>query len=466
MKGGKRIQKDSWIRYGSLAILIVVFLITFFVFGYSKYPDTKTYIKMATDREPVYPLILLLFRKIFSFAGENSYLYAVSLFQNLLMAFGIWYTAMGIRKWFSLKTFGTGFVIAVLIAPNYLTHFFSKSGLILSCSILSEGISLSLFMLFLSFLLKSVFEEKYRNRSLILTAVFSVLCTLTRSQMMFTLVVVFLVGIFLGKKRSKAFLRSIGILGASFAAVFLIGHLYIYGVYGVFTGNTNGMHTLSVNFIYIGDPEDAEAMENPDEAGLYREVLRQSEEEGYHLKNEKQSVIDRALAQEDAHDKMKFDVIRPVFKAYFKETGLTDSLKKAAERDRISKEWIKTLLPGHFGQYATGVFCYAVVGLIRSVAFVHPALNFFALLCYVGAVALFIVSWRRKGWNRSTAFMSIVLLCILGNVSIVSLVIMPLSRYMIYNLPFFYIALFLAARELFALNKDRTMEEAENRPDA
>lgn len=78
---------------------------------------------------------------------------------------------------------------------------------------------------------------------------------------------------------------------------------------------------------------------------------------------------------------------------------------------------------------------------------VHPLINWFALLCYGGAVILSIWQVRRLKRSDAAWVMGLALLFIAANVCATSMTIMCLSRYMIYGFSLFYIAGFLLLRE-------------------
>ena len=72
------------------------------------------------------------------------------------------------------------------------------------------------------------------------------------------------------------------------------------------------------------------------------------------------------------------------------------------------------------------------------------------------AVILMIYVWMKKPCSKAAPFMALVLLMIMGNVAGTSLMIQCISRYMLYNLPLFYMAgllLLLECYEIYATAK-------------
>ena len=128
---------------------------------------------------------------------------------------------------------------------------------------------------------------------------------------------------------------------------------------------------------------------------------------------------------------------------------------------------LKALLPVCFGQWLYDYILLCTYGFVRSIAVVHPVINWLALVLYAAAVLLTVWGYRQKRARDAAILMSVALLFIVGNVCAASLTIMCLSRYMIYGFAPFYIALFLLgtafAKEWRSRlhNKKREMENRE-----
>ena len=95
------------------------------------------------------------------------------------------------------------------------------------------------------------------------------------------------------------------------------------------------------------------------------------------------------------------------------------------------------------------------MGLVRSVAVIHPVLNWYALIAYMLAIVLMIYVWVQKHDSKAAPFMALVLLMIAGNVTGTSLMLQCISRYMLYNLPLFYLAGALLLIECYDILKNR-----------
>ena len=71
----------------------------------------------------------------------------------------------------------------------------------------------------------------------------------------------------------------------------------------------------------------------------------------------------------------------------------------------------------------------------------------------MSAAALTVWLWRKRHGGMAASFMAVVLLTVTGNVCATALMIQCISRYMIYNLPLFYMAGMLELRELLRIRQ-------------
>lgn len=133
--------------------------------------------------------------------------------------------------------------------------------------------------------------------------------------------------------------------------------------------------------------------------------------------------------------------------AYYFGLGKVDYYQQSRMSDEMAGRMLSRLLPACFGQWLYDYISLCIYGFIRSVAVVHPLINWAALLVIAAAAGLAVWQvWRMKRSDAAWA-MGIALLFIAANVCATSITIMCLSRYMIYGFSFFYTAGFLLLRE-------------------
>ena len=116
-------------------------------------------------------------------------------------------------------------------------------------------------------------------------------------------------------------------------------------------------------------------------------------------------------------------------------------------------------MPQVLCRYILNYFIVAALWFVRTVAYDNPVLVWYTVFIYAAAVALTIWLWLRTPQSRAASFMAVVLLTIAGNVCATALMIQCISRYMIYNLPLFYMAGFLAFREFVMQKRTKILSE-------
>lgn len=445
--GLKKKRISSWCI---LAGLLAFFLGMLAVYGVGVYNDSEQYIAMHIHREPLYPLFLAFFRKV---CGEG-YLTVAAAVQNLLTAVGIWVLAEYITAHFKLRLWEELFVVLLQIVPHLMTRYVSALHIFLENSVMSEALCIPLFQFFLYFLLRMLFEERKRDR--VLSLVFAFLLSMTRGQMMTTIlmwmVLLLLQRVLQRRTEQKGLaLRSlvpVVVVIVVFGLRSLTVHVYNYAVTGYFMGNTYGQVNTLTNVIYACDWEDGEVFE---EGSLERAFFERFYEEADALQaNYKyggDTFTQRAEHLEDSHDALKFQVLEADLSAYYFGLGQIDYYQQSRMSDEMAGGMLKKLLPVCFGQWLYDYMLLCTYGFIRSVAVVHPLINWVALLFYAGAVGLTVWQvWRFKKSDAAWA-MGVALLFIAANVCAASMTIMCLSRYMVYGFSFFYTAGFLLVRE-------------------
>lgn len=256
-------------------------------------------------------------------------------------------------------------------------------------------------------------------------------------------------------------------------------HVYNYAVTGYFMGNTYGQVNTLTNVIYACDREDGQVFED---GSLEREFFERFYEEadalGANYKYGGDTFTERAEHLEESHDALKFQVLEADLSAYYFGLGKVDYYQQSRMSDEMAGRMLKKLLPECFGQWFYDYILLCTYGFIRSVAVVHPMINWIALLFYVMAAGLAVWQVKTCASGSSVRFsgnvcagddrkhkydaavaMGVALLFIAANVCAASMTIMCLSRYMVYGFSFFYTAFFLLVRERFSLHPGEIMIE-------
>ncbi len=431
------------------ALCLFAGLLAFFwgllaVGGVGVYNDSEQYITMHIHREPLYPLYLAAFRVVF---GEGYLTWAMA-GQGFLTALGISALTEYLTKCFGLRLWEELLVVAIQLAPHLITRYVSALHIFLENSVMSEALCIPLFTFYLYFLLRMLFEG--RGRDAFFALLFSYLLSMTRGQMMTTILLwALLLGIrVLAEKKYRMLLLAASAVIFVFLLRDLTVHMYNYAVTGYFMGNTYGKVNTLTNVIYACDEEDREVFTEGDmEQAFFDCFYNKAMEQRLNYTFAGDGFSERAAYLEENHDILKFQILEAELSAYYFGLGEVDYYEQSSMSDEMAGRMIKGLLPACFGQWLYDYILLCRNGFVRSIAVVHPLMIPAAFLLYLAAAGLaFWQAFFRKRF-RAAVVMGVALLFIAANVCATSITIMCLSRYMIYGFSLFYIALFLLLRE-------------------
>lgn len=411
------------------------------------YNDSNQYIAMHIHREPLYSFFLWIFRSLF---GETKYLDIVRFLQNELAAFSVIWLAESLKKRFDFGQWMEALVCLILLAPHIITPVFSASGLVLSNGVISEALGLPLFYLFTAQCMKMVYT---RQRGAALSSLLlSLFLSLVRGQMMFTillwLVFAGAVVIVEKKKLAKRLLICVVCTALAFGTRTLLVKSYNLVFNGYFINNTFGSVGLLANILYAADEEDAERIADQDARVMFELSYRLAKEQGATYQDAPEGFFNRAAHLEKWHDAIKFEMIEEPWRQLHDREGFIDYIPENVESDRIAATIGKSLLPAVLGRWLYDYLALACYGLIRSIAVVHPLLNWYALTAYLAYIVLAALAWRKNHNSNAVWLAAFSLLAVLANVFATSMIIMCLSRYVIYGLPLFYVSGLMLLYEL------------------
>ena len=438
----------KWKKFPFSWLLPVLFFAALWLLGTTGiYNDSNQYIAMHIHREPLYSFFLWIFRSLF---GETKYLDIVRLLQNGLAAFSVIWLAESLKKRFDFGQWMEALVCLILLAPHIITPVFSASGLVLSNGVISEALGLPLFYLFTAQCMKMVYT---RQRGAALSSLLlSLFLSLVRGQMMFTillwLVFAGAVVIVEKKKLAKRLLICVVCTALAFGTRTLLVKSYNLVFNGYFINNTFGSVGLLANILYASDEEDAERIADQDARVMFELSYRLAKEQGATYQDAPEGFFNRAAHLEKWHDAIKFEMIEEPWRQLHDREGFIDYIPENVESDRIAATIVKSLLPAVLGRWLYDYLALACYGLIRSIAVVHPLLNWYALTAYLAYIVLAALAWRKNHNSNAVWLAAFSLLAVLANVFATSMIIMCLSRYVIYGLPLFYVSGLMLLYEL------------------
>ena len=438
----------KWKKFPFSWLLPVLFFAALWLLGTTGiYNDSNQYIAMHIHREPLYSFFLWIFRSLF---GETKYLDIVRFLQNGLAAFSVIWLAESLKKRFDFGQWMEALVCLILLAPHIITPVFSASGLVLSNGVISEALGLPLFYLFTAQCMKMVYT---RQRGAALSSLLlSLFLSLVRGQMMFTillwLVFAGVVVIVEKKKLAKRLLICVVCTALAFGTRTLLVKSYNLVFNGYFINNTFGSVGLLANILYAADEEDAERIADQDARVMFELSYRLAKEQGATYQDAPEGFFNRAAHLEKWHDAIKFEMIEEPWRQLHDREGFIDYIPENVESDRIAATIVKSLLPAVLGRWLYDYLALACYGLIRSIAVVHPLLNWYALTAYLAYIVLAALAWRKNHNSNAVWLAAFSLLAVLANVFATSMIIMCLSRYVIYGLPLFYVSGLMLLYEL------------------
>lgn len=450
--------------------IFAVFFGFLFVTGEPVYAgDTFQYENQMIMREPVYALLMQFCRFV---SPENQY-WLIILFQNILAVAANTIFIAFMRERFRLSVWVSLLFTGILLVPHIMTPFFASTHLVLTNTLMTEGILFSLYPLAFMSLLDMMWSGNPVGKKSFGTLILFWLISLIRGQMMVLFVVWFLVAYILAVRKGIAvtdkthdrrntfalaeniarqgLLAVLAAVVIAFAARSVMIRVYNYCEQGLFVDTASGKAMSFANVLYVADREDGEAIDDDELRALFYEIYDRADADRMNYKYAPSGILGRAAYHEECHDELNFTYFAESARQFVgeKQGIYADRFQELMIAiDEVAAELSAELMPQVLGRYALNYINVTALGFIRTVAYENTFLAWYTILIYIAAVVLTIVLWRRNPESRAASFMAVVLLTIVGNVCATALMIQCISRYMIYNLPLFYMAGFLELREL------------------
>ena len=481
---------NSKLNIDFINIIIFVLLSLFFfgiylIYGTPVYNDSDQYIAMHVHREPVYPLFLYVIRCI----TPAGFMSVASILQSVLCIYASFRFVTYVRKTFELKIPETAVCTLIVITPYIITPVFSKLHIQMSVAIMSESIAIPVFLLFIINLHSSFVKCKFKN--MLISFVISLVLTLIRSQMIFTFILWFIMAVIMvfmrrsdesddtladekilpeesfgnkvyhdnvAAKISPAACRvmwlivCVILLISGFTLRDVSTRAYNYVFNGRYVDSVYSHINLLANILYVSDRTDLDDCEDEHLREIFLEIYDKADSQGYLYNSAGSSLSERVGYLEEVHDRIKYDCIEYGLRDIVEEeTGIHDYIEYNRIADGYAGDMIKALLPKIFGKWAADAFLLGTRGLVRNIAVCHPVMYIYVAFILLIAVWSVIYMLRKDIRDKSAWFMIIALLAVFGNSYSTAIVIMCLSRYMIYGFPIIYTALLISGKKAVSL---------------
>ena len=279
--------------------------------------DSPSYATMNITREPLYPTFLLIFRKLF---GEEGYLMPVVVAQSILAAYATWKLAVTVKEYKNGSRLLALLSVCFQFGVTFLCRFVAIRGSSYIDSIMTEGLGLSLYVLFIVQLYKYVVEEKTGN--LAGTAFYAFLLVNLRKQMLISLCLmaaVFLLYYLIKERRGKKLILLLGITAGIFIACRFTDKLYNFCVRGAWIEHSGTAMGMLCTLIYTSGEEDAHMFEDEVLRGLYEEISGEADRQGLKITYAPEGWVDLSSHYADSYDAIGYGIINPVVQGYIKE---------------------------------------------------------------------------------------------------------------------------------------------------
>ena len=433
---------DEHIHIAAVIVFSLTFIILLVVYGVCYTPDSYGYMDMSITREPIYPLFLVAVRAIL---GVKYYTTIAVILQVLLAVYAVFSFCKNITKRFNI----TGRYIVCVYFLLYVYYFMALPLYIIikldsllvtaPLAILTEGITYSLYLLHIKSLILAGCDKDCKNLSIALC--YAVLMSLTRAGLMPAIIATVIVGLYIAITSNSKLKKTITVFIAgafAFGFIFVFENLYFLTCHGRLMTHTYGQVTAFSNIMYTSDESDKNKFEDENLKETFVDTYKEMYENGYGYNVEPDlNLIERGMDIEKAHDYIKFTAFgNAIYKEYGK-LNITDEVEKSIYSDKIARKLSKVLIKTHIGRWLEGYISLCIQGYIRTVAYAPQSIlmRIFTLvitILYFAGLFLF-----RK--NKDVLiYLLITLISILGIVLSTSLVIMCMTRYMVYNFVVFY----------------------------
>lgn len=444
-----------------LVMLFIVFGASLYFWGTGVYYDTKSYEVMSPMREPGYGVLLYGFRAIF---GEQHVYMAVAVLQNILAVAVCYVVLTYLIEEFAIQAVMEKVILfAAMLLPYIVTPVFTVTHMVIANAILTEGITLSLYNLYFYFLLRLVWNKQQGQKKYLIyscaSLFISLVLVLLRGQMLVTLIAwgivqaCLLLRSFLCDRQPfsqilKKMIFCIALMCLATGIRFFSVGMYNYVNNGTFASTPYSKVTVFTNVLYVSNRDAGEKIEDQTLKSLYYAIYDEAESQKVLYINAPQGLKEEADFFSSAHDILKMDIIEGKLTEYIEDTyGNISYLNRLIIMDQMSGKMMKATIGDCLTTYILHYFRNVLVGLIRSVAVLHPLLYLPVLGGYLLLIILGVYLGIKNKDSKEFKFFLLTALLTAGMVGAVSLTIMCLSRYMIYNTSLIYMCGILMFRE-------------------
>ena len=259
-------NKGKYIHIFGVTVFSLTFIILLVIYGVCYTPDSYGYMAMDIIREPLYPLFLAILRKIF---GEGIYPILAVILQILLAIYAVFSFCKNITKRFNIKgkyivcVYFLMYIYYFMALPLYIIIKLDSLLVTAPLAILTEGITYSLYLLYIKSLILAGCDKDCKNLSIALC--YAVLMSLTRAGLMPAIIATVIVGLYIAITSNSKLKKTITVFIAgafAFGFIFVFENLYFLTCHGRLMTHTYGQVTAFSNIMYTSDESDKNKFED------------------------------------------------------------------------------------------------------------------------------------------------------------------------------------------------------------
>lgn len=420
-------------KYVRLLITLSGFITVMILFGYQAgFAGADEYTTMSSQVSAGYPLFLLAIRKI---VGVSKYFWTVSLIQNIIAGLGVWFVAESLSDYVELPQWLKYVSMLCFATPYFVPAFLQESEMVISCAILPEGITLSLYYIMLG-LLGRIMEEGEIGWYISIGFALGIL-SLIKPQMMIACLIIIVIVLAKGVSFDKLRFSFISIV---IGVAVLVGGNALYKTMAVGGEGTYNVATAVTNVFCVSDEEDAELFKN-DEKVVFERIIAKLKDKNYTMPEHTYDPLRRAEHLEQVHDSTKNDVIYSTIYEYLKnEKGITNYKEQSKYVKAMLYDYLLKLSHKHPLRFLINCFGLGIVGLVRTNASYAFPYTLVSVYIYILFFAFRELCWKKDA-NKSISLSRITLALVLANAFGVATVIICLPQYMMFNFSLFYFSL-------------------------
>ncbi len=463
--------KKQWTKTESiiLGVCILFYLLFPILDGPVWCVDSASYVSMNITREPLYPTFLLFSRKM-SFFGVDALLIAVIL-QSILAGITTWYVSYCVKDITNQNRYLQIMAVFFQFAVSLLCRFAAIRGSVYTDCIMTEGLGLSLFNLFIIqlyyFIQNNKISLKFKGGGGLFFTALALVCL--RKQMTITVLViaVTVTWYYLFRyKKVKIWLGLIVAAGMIIVAGKLVDRTYNYAVRGAWIEHSGNSMGLLCTLLYSSDMErDSALFEDQTIRELYTQIMEEADRQQLLYPYAGEGWLNLTSHYADSYDAIGYGIINPAIEGYLSANYELDEVESALAYDQLCKRMVRVLFRQNPRRIIEVYIWNTWKGLVNSIARAGAILSLYALLAYAGIAGLsvYLIRWcgkRQEGKlaeqvKKSLCFTFIVMLSIIINALVVGLMIFSQPRYMIYGMGLFYVAYTVLLYDVWLICKEK-----------